>query len=50
MHPHRVGIAMRMVNSSVVRYALIRASLILHIHLPWRLKMMFNRLYGPLSD
>lgn len=50
MHPQRVGIAMRMVNSSVVRYALIRASLILHINLPWRLKMLFNRLHGPLSD
>lgn len=41
--PRPVGILRKMVNSALVRYVLIRVSLMVHFNIPWRLKVLFNK-------
>jgi hypothetical protein len=41
--PQPVGVLRRITNSSLVRYGLIRASLMVKHNIPWKLKVLFNR-------
>lgn len=44
--PQPVGVLRRITNSAFIRYALIRASLIVHYNIPWKLKVSLNRFVG----
>lgn len=41
--PQPLGLARRAVNVGLVRYALIRASILVRWNIPWRMKVFFNR-------
>ena len=47
--PRPVGVLRRIANSPLVRYGLIRASLIVHYNIPWKLKVLLNRFLGALG-
>lgn len=43
--PREVGRLYRMMNHALIRYALIRISIIVHYNIPWKLKIMSNRFF-----
>jgi hypothetical protein len=42
--PQRIGLARRLTNSTLIRYNLIRISILIHYNIPWRLKVVVSRL------
>ena len=47
--PRPVGVLRRIANSPLVRYGLIRASLMVKHNIPWKLKVLLNRFLGALG-
>jgi hypothetical protein len=43
LEPQPVGKIRELVNSQLIRYALIRSSIVLHRNIPWRLKVVLDR-------
>jgi hypothetical protein len=47
--PRPVGVVRRIANSPLVRYGLIRASLMVKHNIPWKLKVLLNRFLGAIE-
>ena len=44
IEPQPLGVVRRLTNRALIRYVLIRTSIIIHYNIPWRLKVILGRL------